>query len=268
MEAIIIAMFLLLFIYLLIKYKWKGLIIIGLVISFLGGSYYYFIYVAPLNKKKEMVNDYFNYFEENFDFHDSLDNYGWKDDRTKQPKLRFTFEEYGNEYDLTNSAVKTLPKESGIRVLRNHIYYHYAAYIIERFAYDKKIGNDFLRVEEYFSEKGYECGLDIMIYFPKENEGYELYIDKSIQPNIRINRSNKKVSLEEEMNFYKGKSMEEFDYQKYMEYFDYRVVLIGYYSPLEDKKQEPLNKKELDKVVKEAMQNERIEIVLKEFDEQ
>ncbi|MGC6769876.1 hypothetical protein [Enterococcus sp. LJL51] len=269
MEVIIIVVLLLLFIFLLKQKKWKILLTIGVFLTFLVGSYYYFMHVEPLNAKKEMVRNYFNYFEENFDFHDSLDNYSWEDDYTKKPELRFTFEAYGSTHSLTADSIseQVYPKKQGIKHLRNLVYPHYTAYVMKHFIYDTTAGNDFSKVKEYFLEKGYECGFDGGIYQPYESEGYELYIDKSIQPNVRINRRNKAVSLEEEMSFYKDKSMNDFDYQEYMEYFDYGVVLIGYYSSLEEKT-EPLNKKELDKVVEEAMQNERIEIVLKEFGEQ
>ncbi|MGC6769878.1 hypothetical protein [Enterococcus sp. LJL51] len=268
---LLVILFLVIILFFSFKNKKAGLIIAGALIALVIGGSQYIFYVEPLMEKKQAVENYFKYFEETFGFRDSVDNYGWEDDYTRQPELTFTFEAYGSKRTLRNSTIGTVRKiqdESGIRVLRNHIYYHYADYIIEHFAYDENVGNDFFSVKEYLSRKGYECGLDTSLYFPEENEGYELYVDKSIQPNIRINRSNRNVSLEEEMNFYKGKSMEDFDYQKYMEYFDYGVVLTGYYEPKEGKEPEPLNKKELDKVVEEAMQNERIEIVLKEFDEQ
>ncbi|MGC6769875.1 hypothetical protein [Enterococcus sp. LJL51] len=260
--SLYLAILILLIFFVFRKYKKKGLIIVGVLLALIVGGSQYIFYIQPLMEKKQEVKDYFLYFEEVFDFHDSLANYGWEKDYSNTPVLYFTFNEYGQEQRLNNySVLRNTKKDKGVRILRNHILAHYLAYIDNKYVYETELNNDFSQVEDYLEELGYICYWDYGKYFETE-EGFKLYSDRSVRPNLRVNRSHKTISLEEEMAFYKGKSMESFDYQEYMEYFDYGVVLTGTYAPKEGEEPEPINQRELDKVVEEAMQNGRITVLL------
>ncbi|MGC6769877.1 hypothetical protein [Enterococcus sp. LJL51] len=207
------------------------------------------------------IDSYFHYFEEKFDFSDKKENYTYGESNGRTPTLIFKFSAYNKEWSLINQSLNGTTKENvGIERLRTHIFSHYSAYIINEFSFENSLENNLFNVKKFLADKGYELKWDQEVYDTVDSN--ELYIDSSISPNLRVNRSNKTISLEEEMAFYKGKSMESFDYQEYMEYFDYGVVLTGTYAPKEGEEPEPINQRELDKVVEEAMQNERITVLL------
>ncbi|MBP1045059.1 hypothetical protein I6N96_02115 [Enterococcus sp. BWM-S5] len=243
-----------------IKKKWKLFFLLLLIGGLCGGLGYYAFYGKPLSKKKEEVSEYFSYFEDHFQFQDQLENYTWKTDYSSTPRLFFDFEAYQKDWILINDALsETTPEETGIGVLRNHIYAHYAAYVTEEFIFDKEQGNDFSKVVNYLDERGYDYQWDAEIHYPKDSEGFDLYIETSISANLRINRLNQEVSLEKELVYYKDKTMESFDFLDYMAYFDYGIHLTGTYF---GDSSEIIDDSELNQLINDSLTNDCLTVVL------
>lgn len=243
-----------------IKRKWKPSFAL-LFIALLGvGIGYYIFYGKPLAEKKERVSEYFSYFQKQFHFQDHLESYAWEPDHSSTPRLTFEFKAYQKDWVLVNDTVsETTPEDIGIGVLRNHIYTHYAVYVTEDFLYNKELGNDFSKVISYLKKHGYDYQWNSEIHYPKNDVGFDLYIDDTASSNLRIDRSEQEVSLEEERNYYKGKTMKNFDFLDYIEFFDYDIYLTGTYY---GNSSQTIDETELNQLIKESLTHNRLTVIL------
>ncbi|MHC5215994.1 hypothetical protein ACYSNR_04960 [Enterococcus sp. LJL128] len=236
--------------------RWKAVIaFLLLLFTVIGGAYYWY-YSERINRKKEMIAAYFDYFEKSYGFYDGLENYVWETDISSTPMFSLDYEAYGREHSLHVDCYES----RDIGTLREHIYEQYKNYIWDEYLYDKTIGNDFTKIEEYLRERNLT-----VVWNSSGNHqeiGKQCYIETAVTPNFRKNAHSDKRTVGEEADFYNGKSMKTFDYQEYMDYFSYEVVLIGTYVPVEGKTSRAVVETELEKIVNEAMQAENAVILL------
>lgn len=257
----VIGLFLIFLIGMFVVFKGKKalsivLVLVGIIIVSVGGYFFY-----SSSKDKQEIQAYFNYFEEQFQFSDTANNYQVEPDPSRKPELLFSFSSYNKDYSFNNNKL-TAETDSllGVKTLRRHIYVHYKAYLLNAFIYDQSLGNDFKQVEDYLSNKGYELDWDFPPYREEEQSSFDLYNDQTDQINLRINGSNDEPSLEEELSFYKQQSMEDFPYLDYMDYFSYHVHLVGEYSAEDE--EGAIIQEELKQVLQAAITNKRITITL------